>query len=166
MEVAPDLPTARSIFSDLLALHTVWWDARGKPGAFASQSIRDFHESLVEEGLPRGEVQLLRFSNPSGAIGCLYNFVHRGRVLSYQSGFRLPEDNQQKPGLVCHSRAIELNRGLGHKVYDFLSWDAQYKRSLGNSEAELRWTTLQKRSLQFWAERRARALVRALRPKG
>jgi CelD/BcsL family acetyltransferase involved in cellulose biosynthesis len=77
---------------------------------------------------PRGAIQVLR----AEGVGVLYNFVDRGRVYFYQSGFHYSPDNRLKPGLVMHYLAVEhclSNPELAE--YDFLAGDSQYKRSLG-----------------------------------
>ena len=53
--------------------------------------------------------------------GYLYNFVHRGWVAAYQSGFDFGDDaDRLRPGLVSHALAIEHYRRAGVRVYDFL----------------------------------------------
>jgi hypothetical protein len=45
-EVAADLPTAFSIYDELVTLHTAQWHAKGQPGAFADPWIDHFHRRL------------------------------------------------------------------------------------------------------------------------
>ena len=99
-----------------------------------------------------------------GTIGCLYNFVHRGRVYAYQSGFHASRDNRLKPGLVSHFKAIELNYRLGNRTYDFLAGDARYKRSLSNASNQLLWLVAQRPKFAFWAENRLRDLKNMILP--
>ena len=123
-QVADDLTAARRIWDELRDLHQDYWHDQGQEGAFDATIFEPFHQRLIGEHLEAGRVQLIRIIGSQGTIGCLYNFVHRGRVYAYQSGFRFSQDNRLKPGLVSHLEAIQLNRRLGHEAYDFLAGDA------------------------------------------
>jgi CelD/BcsL family acetyltransferase involved in cellulose biosynthesis len=131
-------------FLDALAgLHQATWVRRGKPGAFANEAFMRHHRELVSRGLPRGEVDLLRLDAGVQVVGYLYNFVYRGRVSCYQSGFDYAAAGpHQKPGLTCHAAAIERYRAEGAVAYDFLAGEARYKSSLSNARAMLHWLEL------------------------
>jgi len=45
------------------------------------------HEDLIARGIPSGAVRVSRTLVGNETIGVLYNFVHDGWVLNYQSGF-------------------------------------------------------------------------------
>lgn len=127
----------------LMALHRATWEARGRPGAFAAETVRRFHRALVGRGVERGEVDLLRVSADAGPVGYLYNFRYGSRVLAYQSGFDYAgAGSQQKPGLTCHHQAIEWYRAAGAATYDFLAGPDRYKASLAAATQELRWIEL------------------------
>jgi CelD/BcsL family acetyltransferase involved in cellulose biosynthesis len=159
LEVASDATEAQGFLADLAALHQARWTARGHPGAFGSDFLMRFHRRLVGEGVPAGDVQLVRARAGDGRIvGHLYNFVHRDRVYAYQSGFPSQQDNRLKPGLLCHHLAMLMNRDRGLRVYDFLAGDSRYKRSLANRHGELVWIAVQRRSVGFAVERGLRAL--------
>lgn len=124
----------------LACLHQSSWTARGKPGAFAGEAFVRFHRALIARGLPRGEVDLLRIDAGARVVGYLYNFVYRGRVLSYQSGFDYAAAGpHQKPGLTCHAAAIKRYRDEGASAYDFLAGGDRYKSSLSNARTVLHW---------------------------
>ncbi len=158
IQIADDLTAARRIWDELRNLHQDYWHSQGEAGAFDAAIFEPFHQRLITEHLAAGRVQLIRISGSQGTIGCLYNFVHRGRVYAYQSGFRYSQDNRLKPGLVSHVEAIEFNRRLGHEAYDFLAGDARYKRSLSNNSNELLWLVLQRRTGALRLENRLRDL--------
>jgi CelD/BcsL family acetyltransferase involved in cellulose biosynthesis len=134
---------ATTWFTEMVALHQSAWQRRGKPGAFASPSIADFHTALIERGWPN-QIDLLRISTEEKTIGILYNFIDRNRVLAYQSGFATSEDSRLKPGLVCHSLAIETYIARGMHIYDFLGGDDRYKRTLSNTGENLHWAVMHK----------------------
>jgi CelD/BcsL family acetyltransferase involved in cellulose biosynthesis len=150
-------------FLDALApLHQATWTARGRPGSFANADFVRFHRALIARGLPRGEVDLLRIAAGAQVIGYLYNFIFRGRVLSYQSGFDYAAaDAHQKPGLTCHGAAIALYRAEGAASYDFLAGEDRYKTSLSNASAMLHWLEAAPRAslrgLAFAAQAQLRA---------
>ncbi len=158
IQIADDLMAARRIWDELRDLHQDYWHGQEKEGAFDAAIFEPFHQRLISEHFAAGRVQLIRVAGSQGTIGCLYNFVHRGHVYAYQSGFRYSQDNRLKPGLVSHMEAIEFNRRLGHEAYDFLAGDARYKRSLSNNSNELLWLVLQRRRMVFWLENRLRDL--------
>ncbi len=150
-------------FDGLAEQHQAIWTARNAAGAFWNDFLRGFHRRVIAGGMPTGQVQLLRTRAGDGAImGHLYNFVYRGRVYSYQSGFAPYDDNRVKPGLLSHHLAIVLNRGKGQRYYDFLAGDMRYKRSLSNRQGEMIWVRVQRPSLLFAAERRLRAAKRRI----
>lgn len=143
IERVAGLADALDAFDRMAALHQAAWIARGKKGAFADRRIRDFHAALIATGLPRGEIALLRVSAGAREIGILYNFQHGGRMLAYQSGFAPEDDARLKPGLVCHTLAMEAAREGGLAVYDFLAGAQRYKTSLAPQGGEkLHWVTL------------------------
>jgi CelD/BcsL family acetyltransferase involved in cellulose biosynthesis len=153
-----------AMLEDMIEQHEARWAPRGIDGAFGNDFVRAFHRRLVGDGVPKGEVQLLRVqSAPARPIGHLYNFVHRDRVYAYQSGFAQYADNRLKPGLVSHHLAIVLNRARGMQVYDFLAGDSRYKRSLSNRQAELLWVAVQRPALRFAIEQRLREAMHLIR---
>lgn len=163
VEVATDVPSARMIYDEMVQLHQASWVARGKPGAFADPWFDRFHRRLIQQRFKHGEIQLVRLSNAQGPIGALYNFVHRGRVLQYQSGLAAFENKHLKPGFLAHTAAIEHAAAAGHEVYDFLAGDVRYKKSLATASTTLMWARVQRLRLRFLVEDRLRDIVRARR---
>ena len=121
-------------------LHQARWTARGQPGAFARPFFGRFLRALIDRGLSKGVIDILRITAGERELGYLYNFVYRDRVSNYQSGFQFGPDGRYKPGLVAHSLAA------GHyatdtklKRYSLLAGASQYKRSLCSGLEELSW---------------------------
>jgi len=139
-----DTPDAAMAMLDALGvLHQATWTARGKPGVFANPVFRRFHQALITQALPRGEIAMLRLRAGDQLIGYLYNFRHRGQMLSYQSGLVYPPgDSHRKPGLTAHHHAIEWARAEGLQRYDFLAGPDRYKASLANAVQILHWLDL------------------------
>lgn len=148
LESAPDVATALGWFEGLCGLHQETWTARGQAGAFAHDFFTRFHRRLIETGLPRGAVELLRVAAGDSVIGYLYNFRHRGTVHYYASGFAYEADNKARPGMVCHALAIDHHLTGGAMRYDFMAGAARYKESLGRPSPGIRTITLQRPGLR------------------
>jgi CelD/BcsL family acetyltransferase involved in cellulose biosynthesis len=128
------------MLDEMAVLHQAAWQARGKPGSFAQPFFSRFHHALIRMAVPRGEVALLRMSVNGTVIGILYNFVFRGRMSAYQSGFVYrPGDRASRPGLTCHHAAIRGAMAEGADIYDFLAGEDRYKRSLSDAEHRQTW---------------------------
>ena len=129
--------------NDMVALHDRTWAARGKTGAFSTASVRRFYQALLADGIPAGEVDLIRVAAGETAIGYLMNFTHAGTVSAYQSGFDYASaGSHQKPGLTSHFLAIEHYQALGFHTYDFLAGADRYKLSLANAHRRLHWLSV------------------------
>lgn len=158
-EVAADEQRALVLFDQLRALHQSYWESRGQPGAFSNEFFVGFHRRLLAAALRRGEVQLAALRVGEHLLGILYNFVHRGRVYNYQSGFDYrANEKHSRPGLIAHHQAVEFNAAQGYRIYDFMAGDYQYKRSLATHEDTMCWTCIQRLSGKLRAEDGLRAI--------
>ena len=162
IEIASDPAHGLDIYGELLRLHARAWEARGRRGAFADPWFERFHRQLILDRLASGEIQLMRVRAGALTIGCLYNFVYRGRVLFYQSGLAGFDDAHIKPGYLCHAAAVEYNALAGHHVYDLLGGTTRYKRSLATGETRLVWLRIQRPHLRFAIEEQLGNLKRAV----
>jgi CelD/BcsL family acetyltransferase involved in cellulose biosynthesis len=160
---AQSLDQAMAYFDELTQLHQAYWNARGHPGAFASEFARRFHRTLIQTWLPSGSIQLLRVAAGTNLIGYLYNFEHRGVISSYQSGFRYSDNPKLKPGLVSHALAIQTSLSAGASSYDLLMGRQQYKEMLATRRGDMSWLVIQQPRVRFALESRARAFVSTLR---
>ena len=161
IEVAMDIETALSIYRELVALHQQTWQARGEAGAWADPWFDRFHRRLIAHRFRHGEIQLVRVRSPKGTIGALYNFVHHGRVLQYQSGLGQFEGNKLKPGYITHAAAIEHAAASGLGIYDFLGGEMRYKQSLSTDHTTLAWVRVQRQRMRFLVEDRLRELAKS-----
>lgn len=158
VSVAADVDEALDFFERCGALHQARWTSRGRPGAFAYPFYVDFHRRLIHAALPKGQIELVRISVEGDSIGYLYNFLDRGRVYYYFSGFRFEEDNRLKPGLVCHTLSIERHRDDGMDIYDFMGGDQRYKLELGQPGPDIVSLAVQRPNWMLAAERPLRKL--------
>jgi CelD/BcsL family acetyltransferase involved in cellulose biosynthesis len=163
VESAATLDQAQDWLAALAVLHQQTWTARGKPGAFALPGFTAFHGELLATAWPRGEIDLLRITAGADIVGYLYNFVWRGRVANYQSGFAYAaaEGTPRKPGLTCHHLATQHYAAAGMAAYDLLAGEARYKSSLTQHATDLHWIeALPPWSLAALAHRTRAALKR------
>jgi CelD/BcsL family acetyltransferase involved in cellulose biosynthesis len=142
LERAQTVDAAHTMLDEMAVLHQATWRARGRPGSFATPFFGRFHHALIDRGFPFGQIVLEKLSSNGTTIGILYNFVWRGQMLAYQSGFAYRDgDSHAKPGLTCHHAAIRDALGQGLDRYDFLAGEDRYKRSLADRAHR-----------QFWVE--------------
>jgi CelD/BcsL family acetyltransferase involved in cellulose biosynthesis len=131
---------AHGWLDELATLHQATWTARGHPGVFAHNFFPRFHHALIDRGMARGEIDLLRVTAGAQVVGLLYNFRYRGRALAYQGGFTYAgAGRHQKPGLTCHHQAIRFAAAAGLDHYDLLAGEDRYKRSLADGATRLHW---------------------------
>lgn len=152
-------------------LHQARWLARGKPGVFAFPFYVRFHERLIREGLAEEAVELVEVKAGETPIGYLYNFLHRGRVYYYLSGFRYDPDgdNRLRPGLVSHGLCIERHLARGMDAYDFMAGDNRYKTSLGRPGPRMVGVVIERPRPQLQLEaalRRLKGQLAAWRSRG
>ena len=140
---AEDAASATAYFERLLHLHRARRAGLGSKSGFDTPFGLEFHRRLIAQGVPRGEVQLVRVCAGEHEVGYLYSLVHRREVFFYQSGFDFGRvDHKFSPGLVTVAMAIEHNARLGHRCFDFLAGDAQYKKTLATHSETLSWVEL------------------------
>ncbi len=151
---------AHRFLDALAALHQRYWEGRGRPGAFAVPHFGQFHHALIKLGWAAGTVDLLRITAGNAVVGYLHNFVHRGEVSAYQSGFDYADAApHEKPGLTAHRLAIDFYRQEGMRRYDFLAGDDRYKTSLATDSRTLHWLEYLPRYSPRWAVARLRDAI-------
>lgn len=166
IDVADSTSEALEYLARLEELHQKSWGTRGEPGSFSNPNFKRFHENLVRRETETGKIQLLRLSVGQHGVGYLYNMIHDGHVLQYQSGFdyKFSESTSWRPGMVCHTLAIGHYLSTGMETYDFLAGDQRYKKELATAVGELTWTTLQRPRFRFHLERCLRMTAGLVRP--
>lgn len=144
--VGATLSEGMEIFAELEQAHQRYWQERGSPGAFAGSFFREFHNTLIHSAFDEGHIELATISAGDNIIGYLYNFIWKGTVYAYQSGFHYTDDRNARPGYVSHYLAI-LNALKGGKtIYDFMAGKGQHKRSLATDRKTLNWVQFRKQT--------------------
>jgi hypothetical protein len=148
LRVAATLDEANQIFSRLIDLHQKAWQARGRPGVFASQKFTSFHKRIIAAQYSPESIFLAEVCSGSEVIGALYGFFHRGRAYLYQSGFLYAAESRLKPGLITHYLAIlHCLKDPSLHEYDLLAGDSQFKRSLETGSRPLQWIVVRRMTL-------------------
>lgn len=163
LEQAASVSQAHEFLDRLRHFHQRYWLQKGMPGSFANSFFTDFHTRLIKQGVDAAAIQMLRLTAGDHEVGYLYNFVYRGRVYNYQSGFDYDlVGTHGRPGLVCHALAVEHNVKQGHAVYDFMAGDSDYKKNLGTASETMTWSVIQQARLKFRIEDALRTVKQRL----
>ena len=161
---------ALATYNRMLELHDTRWSSSGTRSGF-SDAARSFHRELIrdcwKDSGSRGdlEVDLLSIGFGYKVVGVIYSLVSDGHVQFYQSGLTYSENRKLKPGLVCHSLAIEHYLHRGVREYDFLGGEAhpvQYKRSLSTDVRHLAWGQISLGTARILTLRTARIVKRQI----
>jgi len=148
-EWAETTDEAVEILNELIRLHQKRWSDARRPGAFASERVVEYHRALVKRLFPKGAILLYRVRSPVGTIGCLYSFIERNNVLSYQLGLARFHDNKMKPGFVTHALCMQSSYDRGLIDYNFLAEASPWKRELATTERQLVWATGSRRRMKI-----------------
>lgn len=144
-------------FQELGDLHHQRW---GDDSGFVNERFIDFHTELIQQGLPTGQVELVRIELGDQLMGILYNFIYAGKVYFYLSGTNYQVDASIKPGLLCQVECINAHLAAGANYYDFMGGDARYKRSLGKWGGNLQLVALQRPVIKLRLEQQLRQVKR------
>lgn len=145
-------------WDNLAGMHIARWGGGQGQSGFANPAFATFHRALISNaaGLRQAEFCTLRHGDQ--LIGCLYNFLYRGRVYFYLSGLAYDDDSRLKPGLLIHALAIEQYKDRGFDYYDFLGGEARYKQSLGLKHCELQLVSFQRARFTLRLEQAGRII--------
>lgn len=134
---AQSLKEALAMLETLAELHQARWQARGEPGAFASERFFRFHRTFIRRTFDLGWPELWTLRLNGEPIACRYNIRYNGTVSCYIGGIRTLDNDKVRPGFLSHYLAIRNAIETGAKEYDFLLGDFYYKRSLSNRSRKL-----------------------------
>jgi Acetyltransferase (GNAT) domain len=147
---------AREILDELMVLHQKRWQSRGQPGVFASARFAGFHRELVSRLAATDEVCLFRIRDQYETLSCLYGFIEGRRLMTYQHGTPIKAGQRLSPGLVAEVLCMQASYDRGLAVYDHLSGDSEFKRSLSNGADTLVWAATRRGRLRWAAVETAR----------
>ena len=159
---ARDVNEALEFFYAMKNLHQIYWSRRGQAGSFSYSFFENFHRRLIRACVPRGTVEMFHITVGDESIGYLYNFIYKGWVFAYQSGFLYEKDPRLKPGLVSHCLCIDRHLQEGAHIYDFMAGESRHKDVLGLPGVEMLDLVLQRPRVTLRAEELIRTLKRGL----
>jgi len=116
-------------FEQLAELHSRQWQARGKPGACASDTFLAFHRQLLPRYARQGRLWLLRISCQGRPVVLSYDIAAGRRVYGYITGAD-PEFSRLSGGKLSLLKVMERAIALGFESYDLLSGNYGYKHRL------------------------------------
>ena len=163
---AADEGEASQALEVLIDLHQRSWQARGKPGAYASARFAAFHREVVPRMFARGQAQLNWIELAGVPIAAEYQLRGDGVLYAYQGGFD-PEHHDVEPGRLAISAILRQSIDRGLRAYDLLRGDEPYKahwraepRRMSRVRVVPRHSTARVRNVVWLAEQRARSFVK------
>jgi len=159
---AASIEEALGMLENLIALKELIWSKKDGKSSLNEHFLRH-STALIKDRFKSGEIQMLKIQAGQQIIGYIYNFVYRGHVYFYQSGFNYETDNKVSPGLLANAEAIVYNARLGNKVYDFLAGDEHYKECFANNKSSMVWARILKPSIKTFAMKTLRNAQERLR---
>jgi len=156
--IAPTRNEALALFIEMQKVHQKYWRLRGQRGAFSYPFFKKFHTELIKAAYEDGHIEMARVTAGGHIIGYLYNFIWRGTVYAYQSGFLYANSRMAKPGYVSHYMAITYSLALGRDIYDFMAGERQHKSSLSTHRRNLFWLRLRSNRFLVRLENLAREI--------
>jgi hypothetical protein len=164
VEAAGTVSDSHAMLEQLSALNRKVWKMRAMYTAFESERFMAFHRALISRAFSEGMIQMLRIS--AGAeIGYMYNFVYRGRVYFYQSGFAYSEDKRLRPGVVCIGKAITYCLEQPQlSEFHLMPGGDHYKQSMSTNSQRVEWLLAQKTTTRIRAVDLLRSIKRKVKP--
>jgi hypothetical protein len=144
-----DIATARDWLGELKEHHRIYWESRGRPGAFARPERELFYNALLEYGFSEGTVDLVRVSAGKYTVGMLLNLRKDNIVYYLQSGFAYGLLPKAQPGYVTLNLVIQWYADNGADRFDFLAGGESYKSSLADRKYVLLWGGAQRKRTKF-----------------
>ncbi len=126
-----DIQTEVDSFLDLLEKST--FEKRD----WLNESRRALFHDVARHALQAGTLQLMFTSIEGRRAAALFNFDYDGRIWVYNSGLDPAAFSALSPGVVLTATAIEKAIALGHKKFDFLRGNEEYKYRFGAADTNI-----------------------------
>lgn len=124
-----ETPAEDSVFSamdELFRLHQLRWQAKGRPGAFASQAVREMHQQVAAAFAETGGLILKLVKAGDKAIAAVYCLCAGSTATYYLGGFD-PEYAKYSPSKLTIAECIREAIDRGYTTFDFLKGNEEYK---------------------------------------
>ena len=103
---------------------------------FLTEDVKRFFRHICHHLLEEGWLSLRLLHHQDRAVAAVLGFVHRGKLLLYNSGYD-PGLTSLSVGLVLMSEEVRLAMEQGLTELDFLRGDEKYKYDLGAQDVDL-----------------------------
>lgn len=116
----------------LISLHSLRWQSKGKAGAFLSEEFISFHGRIVKYCLAMKNLVLMNMVVAGQTIAVFYGWRYKGTLSYYQSGIDTDFRPNLSPGYVMHCALIDDSIQSGSDYYDFMKGgEKSYKSKFG-----------------------------------
>jgi CelD/BcsL family acetyltransferase involved in cellulose biosynthesis len=143
---------------DLLRLHQLRSDRRGRNSTFLDPKVAPFHRAALQALFAEGGARIFFLKLSGKRIAALYGFSTGRKFCYYQSGAD-PAYSRFSVGSLLISSVIEWAIRNGHDEFDFLRGDEPYKQLWANGSTQLQDVTFFDHRLRS----RIAQMVRAVR---
>ena len=123
-------------FEDLLRLHQLRSERRGRHSTFLDAKLTSFHRAALQGMSKEGAARIFFFELSGKRIAALYGFSAGRKFCYYQSGAD-PTYSRFGVGTLLISAVIEWAIRNGHTEFDFLRGDEPYKQLWATGSTQL-----------------------------
>ena len=106
--------------------------SRADKADFMDAEMQSFFRKMSKVMFEAGHLRLMFLTLNGEPAATLFAFTYDGRFLLYNSGFNPQLHAQLSPGWVILSYATQYAIASGHRVFDFMQGDEEYKSRFGS----------------------------------
>lgn len=121
-----DFNSVEEAMEVFFSLHQKRWSSKGEPGAFASETFRDFHLDLAKTFDSKGWLALYFLMANDKPISTVYSFDYNNKKYGYLTGFD-PEFSRYSSGNLLKNYVAKECIKNGFREYDLMRDFEQYK---------------------------------------
>jgi hypothetical protein len=129
-QLARDVEQVRVFFSQMVQLHRQRWAAAGKPGSFAPRHA-EFHRTLAELLIPRGEAVLARLSSDGSPLAVVFGYRVREKFYCYQQGVTAGTGRVRSAGTASWLLLMRRLADEGVDLFDHQKGTSVFKERFG-----------------------------------
>ena len=106
--------------------------SRADKAEFMDAEMETFFRNMSKVMFDAGQLRLLFLTLNGKPSAALFAFSYHGRFLLYNSGYDPQMHAQLSPGWAILSYATQYAIASGHKIFDFMQGDEEYKSRFGS----------------------------------